>query len=129
MLYVRTVEGKGRGVFAQRLIRQGEVLEQSPVIVISAKEWESVERTILFNYCYGWGEDMALALGMGSLVGALAAKAAMQQHGITGTIEYGDNAHCIESGINNFKCIIEYPSNRVIRNYRSCSVFHPIIIR
>ena len=50
MLYVRTVDGKGRGVFARRLIRQGEVLEQSPVIVIAAKEWESVERTILFNY-------------------------------------------------------------------------------
>lgn len=67
MLYVRTVEGKGRGVFARRLIRQGEVLEQSPVIVLSAKEWESIERTSLFNYCYGWGEEMALALGMGSL--------------------------------------------------------------
>lgn len=67
MLYVRIVDGKGRGVFARRLIRQGEVLDQSPVIVIAAKEWESIERTILFNYCYGWGDDMALALGMGSL--------------------------------------------------------------
>lgn len=67
MLTIRTVAGKGRGVFAQRLIRQGEILEQSPVIVITAKEWESVERTVLFDYCYGWGDDMALALGMGSL--------------------------------------------------------------
>lgn len=67
MLYVRTVEGKGRGVFTQRLVHQGELLEQSPVIVLPAKAWESIERTILFNYCYGWGDDMALALGMGSL--------------------------------------------------------------
>lgn len=66
MLYVRTIEGKGRGVFTQRLIRKGEIFERAPVIVLPAREWENVERTVLFNYCYGWGEDSALALGLGS---------------------------------------------------------------
>lgn len=67
MLYVGTVEGKGRGVFAQRFIRQGEIFERAPVIVLPARECENIERTVLFNYCYGWGEDSALALGLGSL--------------------------------------------------------------
>lgn len=67
MLYLRTVEGKGRGVFAQQLIRQGEIFERAPVIVLPAREWDQLERTVLFNYCYGWGEDFALALGVGSL--------------------------------------------------------------
>ena len=67
MLYVRTVEGKGRGVFAQRLIRQGEILEQAPVIVLPTPEGAWIERTILFQYCYSWGDTKALALGLGSL--------------------------------------------------------------
>lgn len=67
MLYIRTVAGKGRGVFAQRLIQPGELVERAPVIVLPAKEWESLERTILFHYCYSWGDTKALALGLGSL--------------------------------------------------------------
>lgn len=67
MIYTRTSEDKGRGVFAKQLIRQGEIFERAPVIVLPAREWESLERTVLFNYCYGWGEDSALALGLGSL--------------------------------------------------------------
>jgi len=67
MIYTRTSEDKGRGVFAKQLIRKGEIFERAPVILIPAREWESIERTVLFNYCYGWGEDSALALGLGSL--------------------------------------------------------------
>ncbi len=67
MLYVRTTAAKGRSVFAQRLIRQGEVLERSPVLVLPASQWDSIERTVLFNYCYEWDGDYALALGLGSL--------------------------------------------------------------
>jgi len=66
-MYVRTIEHKGRGVFAQRTIRQGEVFERSPVIVLPSSQWDSIERTVLFNYCYEWDGDYALALGMGSL--------------------------------------------------------------
>jgi uncharacterized protein len=67
MLYVRTIEGKGRGVFARRLIRQGEIFERAPVIIVPAFEVSTLERTVLFNYYYSWGEDAAIALGLGSL--------------------------------------------------------------
>jgi len=67
VLYVSTIEDKGRGVFAQQAIRKGEIFERAPVIIIPGREWENLERTVLFNYCYGWGEDSALALGFGSL--------------------------------------------------------------
>ena len=67
MIETRTSQDKGRGVFAKQLIRKGEIFERAPVIVLPAHEWELMERTVLFNYCYGWGEDSALALGLGSL--------------------------------------------------------------
>ncbi|MEZ4860554.1 MAG: SET domain-containing protein [Caldilineaceae bacterium] len=67
MLSIQSVAGKGRGVFAQEFIRQGEIFECAAVIVLPAMQWGYVERTELFNYCYAWGEDSALALGYGSL--------------------------------------------------------------
>lgn len=67
MIYTGTSKDKGRGVFAKQLIRQGEIFERAPVIVLPARDWESIERTVLFNYCYGWGDDSALVLGLGSL--------------------------------------------------------------
>lgn len=66
-MYVRTIEHKGRGVFASHIIRKGEIFERAPVIVLPASQWDSIERTVLFNYCYEWDGDYALALGMGSL--------------------------------------------------------------
>lgn len=60
----------GKGVFATRSFGPGELIESAPVIVIPADEWLSVEKTVLFNYCYAYGEsmnDIALALGFGSL--------------------------------------------------------------
>ena len=69
-LEVRNVPGKGRGVFALQKFELGDVIDVSPVIPIVGKEWEHIEKTILNNYCYGWGEegqDAAVALGFGSL--------------------------------------------------------------
>lgn len=67
---VKQVVGKGRGVFARRAIRNGEVIERAPVLVLPLSDvmrgpddW-----TGLGNYCFEWGKDrVALALGFGSL--------------------------------------------------------------
>lgn len=67
MLYVAEVSGKGRGVFTCEAIKAGERFEQAPVLVIPVAQWDYIEQTLLFDYCYSWGDDMALALGMGSL--------------------------------------------------------------
>ncbi len=66
---VKRVKGKGRGVFARRLIHKGEVIEKVPMIVMSAKEFEDgVTGTSLANYCFAWGQgQVALALGYGSI--------------------------------------------------------------
>jgi uncharacterized protein len=63
---VKRIKGKGRGVFARRLILKGEVIERVPVIVLPAEE--VVSGTTLANYAFKWGRGQAaLALGYGSL--------------------------------------------------------------
>jgi SET domain-containing protein len=63
---VRRINGKGRGVFARRLIRKGELIERVPMLVIPIEETEA--DTVLSNYCFAWGRDtVALALGYGSI--------------------------------------------------------------
>ena len=60
----------GKGIFATRDIKTGELIEVSPVLVSCKDEWKYLKKTILFNYCFTWGEDyeqIAIALGYGSL--------------------------------------------------------------
>ena len=68
--YIGSVSGLGRGVFAAKDIRQGEVIEVCNVIVIPEDEVQYADKTIIGAYYYTWGEDYrkaALALGNGSL--------------------------------------------------------------
>jgi SET domain-containing protein len=62
--------GKGRGVFASRAIRVGEIIEEAPVIVLPGAEIEHLERTVLQDYYFLWGpdeKDAAILLGLCSL--------------------------------------------------------------
>jgi SET domain-containing protein len=66
---VKPVKGKGRGVFARRPIREGELIERVPVVVFNnndvrnGEEWNG-----LASYCFHWKKGtLALALGYGSL--------------------------------------------------------------
>lgn len=68
-LEIRPSPGKGRGVFAKRPFKEGELIERAPVIPIPGYE-EPDKGTVLFDYAYGWGTDLkdsALVLGFGSL--------------------------------------------------------------
>ncbi len=63
---VKRVKGKGRGVFARRQIRKGEVIETVPVIVLPGEEVGDGSAST--DYCFAWGRGtVALALGYGSL--------------------------------------------------------------
>ena len=63
---VKRVKGKGRGVFARRLIRKGEVIERVPMLVLPIEE--SRGGSVLSGYCFAWRKGtVALALGYGSL--------------------------------------------------------------
>jgi hypothetical protein len=63
---VKRIRGKGRGVFARRLIRRGELIEKVPVVVLPIEQVK--DRSVVSDYCFTWGRDtVALALGYGSL--------------------------------------------------------------
>ena len=66
---VRRVKGKGRGVFALRPIREGEVIERAPVLVLDVDSLdEATAIQGLWSHCFLWGRGkVALALGYGSL--------------------------------------------------------------
>jgi SET domain-containing protein len=63
---VKRIKGKGRGVFARRLIRRGESIERVPMLVLPAGQ--SKGGSVVSDYCFAWGRGtVALALGYGSL--------------------------------------------------------------
>ena len=56
----------GRGVFALRAFAPGDEIEVAPVVVVPARDWAGVSRTVLDNYCYAWGDELQhAAFGMG----------------------------------------------------------------
>jgi SET domain-containing protein len=60
---------KGRGVFALRNFKKGEVIEVAPVIVIEQKEFQKMNSPTLMNYFYQWGDDgEQAALPLGSVL-------------------------------------------------------------
>ena len=61
------IPGAGRGVFATKDIRKGELIEKIEVIPISKKEVEHIIATNLCNYHYEFKDHFAIALGHGSL--------------------------------------------------------------
>lgn len=65
---IGNTERKGRGVFAVKSLFKDELIEIAPVIVIPEKEREFIDKTILTNYYYEWGEyGIAIGLGLSSL--------------------------------------------------------------
>lgn len=67
MIRVGSTKAKGRGVFAENNIQKGEMIERAPVLVLPDEQWQYINRTLLFSYCYSWHQETALALGFGSL--------------------------------------------------------------
>lgn len=64
---IRRIQGKGRGVFARRAIREGEAFETCPVLILPPEVIEAPS-AVLSSYVFDWGDGhLALALGYGSL--------------------------------------------------------------
>jgi SET domain-containing protein len=69
-LFIRPAGALGRGVFAGRAFKTGDVIERVPVIMIPGVELSKIDKTCLYDYYFKWGlegTDAALALGYGSL--------------------------------------------------------------
>ena len=67
---IKDTEKYGRGIYATRDIKTGELIEVSPVLISCKDEWKYLKKTALFDYCFTWGENYeqtAVALGYGSL--------------------------------------------------------------
>ncbi len=68
LIEVKNIKGKGRGVFARKLIPEGTIFERVPLLVIPAKEiLECNHGTLLLGYVFEYKKQVALALGYGSL--------------------------------------------------------------
>ncbi len=69
-LYIKKIPGKGKGVFAQKKIDTHTLIEVSPVIVMSDAERALLDKTLLHDYIFEWGEDKSrccIALGLVSI--------------------------------------------------------------
>ena len=66
-IFVRTNK-KGRGLYANRSFRKGDVIVEDPVLIFPSKE--ATGRSILHKYTFEWADEdtSALALGLGSLI-------------------------------------------------------------
>lgn len=72
MVDIKKFGKMGRGLVANRKIKKGTVIEESPVIVLDDDDWSSLGRTVLNLYWFLWNETgnehgVCLALGVGSL--------------------------------------------------------------
>jgi uncharacterized protein len=69
-LYVAVVKGRGRGVFTTDALPAHTVIERAPVVVLDAAARVLLDKTLLHDYIFEWGEDQkdcAVALGYASI--------------------------------------------------------------
>lgn len=65
-LYLKKAALKGRGIFTKEKIDAGVVVEESPVIVMSAADRILLDKTLLHDYIFEWGinkDKCCMALG------------------------------------------------------------------
>jgi uncharacterized protein len=65
-LYVKNTASKGRGVFTRKKIEANVIIEESPVIVMSAIDRTLLDKTLLHDYIFEWGthkNGCCMALG------------------------------------------------------------------
>jgi SET domain-containing protein len=69
-LYIAQSNLGGRGVFTGAPIKNGDLIEVCPVIVMKEGEMEVLDKTTLYDYYFLWGDEQkqcVIALGFGSL--------------------------------------------------------------
>jgi len=69
IIEVRRTSKKGRGVFALKDFKTGDIIESCPVINVNTKERKHCEKTILNFYIYPWRSTRSgsIVLGYGSI--------------------------------------------------------------
>lgn len=66
---IKNTRNKGRGVFALKDFKTGEIVENCPVLTLTPKERKECEKTMLNYYIYPWKslKSAAVVLGWGSI--------------------------------------------------------------
>ena len=65
-LHLKSAKNKGRGIFTKEKITANTLIEESPVIVMSARDRELLDKTLLHDYIFEWGDNKdkcCMALG------------------------------------------------------------------
>lgn len=66
-IFFDKTQNKGRGVFTQKPIAKGTLIEIAPVIVMSKADRQYLDKTLLHDYIFEWGEkkdECCMALGL-----------------------------------------------------------------
>ena len=69
-LFIKPITNKGRGVFCNQLIYKEDDIEICPVLVLPAKDYDTLIASHLADYFFNFNKEestLALALGFGSL--------------------------------------------------------------
>jgi hypothetical protein len=69
-LYIKEIKGKGRGVFCNKDIAAGAIIEVCPIIVVQAEDVPAIQNTRLVDYSFYFNRDenlFSLAMGFGSM--------------------------------------------------------------
>ena len=59
-LYIDLTEKKGKGIFTSVQLEAGVIIEISPVIVMDQKDREHLDKTLLHDYIFEWGNQKEL---------------------------------------------------------------------
>ncbi len=65
-LHIKFIKNKGRGIFTKENITANTLIEESPVIVMSAEDRKLLDKTLLHDYIFEWGSNKdkcCMALG------------------------------------------------------------------
>jgi uncharacterized protein len=66
-IHVAGTKKMGRGVYTRNSIPEGEIIEVAPVIVMNAQDRIHLDKTLLHDYIFEWGEERnqcCMALGL-----------------------------------------------------------------
>jgi len=69
-IYVAPSEGKGLGVFTHQLIKEDDIIEICPIILIPPEQVAIINPTIFYHYYFSWENpknSASIALGYGSI--------------------------------------------------------------
>ena len=65
-IYVAKTKGMGRGVFTNMALTKNTVIEIAPVIIMTGEDRQLLDKTLLHDYIFEWGENhdqCCMALG------------------------------------------------------------------